>query len=256
MNNKLEALIVDDESPARQELIFLLKQNYNNNIKIIGEATNGIDAVEKINKLDPQVIFLDIKMPGLNGLQVAQIVLEKKPNIKIVFVTAFDEYAIKAFEINAIDYLVKPINLERLKKTIKRLLNKSFPNNSEDNIEKLVSEIKNLLPNQNLETLPCEENGKIVLIKKDEIFYCTVENGTSYVGTNSKKIKTLYTLKELEQKLHFFRSHRSFLVNLNYVKHLHPMFHGSYSLTLDDNKNTEVPVSRNNSKKLRELLQL
>ncbi len=257
LDNKLRAIIVDDEAPAREELKFLIKESFSKEIEIIGEADNGIDAIEKIKSFKPEIIFLDIKMPGLNGIEVAQISLDHNPELNIVFITAFDEYALKAFEINAIDYLVKPISFARLKKTILRLMNKQNSLTSHtNNIEKVISELKNLIPHQTEKNLPCEEYGKIILIKREDIFYCTVENGITYIGIKDKKIKTFYTLKELENKLDFFRAHRSYIVNLDYVKHVEPLFHGSYSLVLNDKSNTEIPVSRINSKKLRELLEL
>jgi len=257
MRGKKQVLIVDDELPARQELKFLLEKNYGEQIEIIGEAEHGWAAVEKINELKPQVVFLDIQMPGINGLEVAQIVSDTNPDLAIVFVTAFDGYAIKAFEINALDYLVKPFNLSRLEKTILRLgTEKTIIKDYQNKIEKLINQLDDLFPKDKIKKIPCEETGRIVLIKLEEIYYCVAEEGKVFVFTKGKKLRTFYTLNELEEKLNFFRTHRSYLVNLDYVKVLEPWFHGSYRLILDDGFKTEIPVSRIQSKRLREILEL
>ncbi|KPU26989.1 hypothetical protein TR13x_07430 [Caloranaerobacter sp. TR13] len=255
--DKLKIFIVDDEVPARQELKYLLEENFKDRVKVVGEAEDGWSALEKINEMNPDVIFLDIKMPEISGLEVAQIITEKNSSIKIVFVTAFDEFALKAFEINAIDYLVKPVCLSRLRKTILRLNDsKNTTKDYEKKIEKLISKIEKLYNYQQIEKIPCEEYGKFILIKRSEICYCMAENGKSYVCTKDKKLKTFYSLKELENKLGLFRAHRSYLVNLDYIKMVQPLFHGSFSLILNDGFETEIPVSRIQSKKLREILHL
>lgn len=256
--DKLKVFIVDDEAPARQELKYLLEENFADMVKVIAEVENGWLALEKINVTEPDVVFLDIKMPEISGLEVAKIITEKNSAIKIVFVTAFDEFALKAFEINAIDYLVKPVCLSRLSKTILRLNDSKNCgiNNYEKKIEKLMFKIEKLYNNRRIEKIPCEENGKFILIKRSEICYCRAENGKSYVYTEDKKFKTFYSLKELENKLGLFRSHRSYLVNLDRIKMIQPLFHGLFSLILDDSFETEIPVSRIQSKKLREIFQL
>lgn len=257
MDNKLLVMIVDDELPARQELNYLLENNFGDKIEIIGEAEHGWAAVEKINELKPQVVFLDINMPGISGLEVAQIVLEVNPNMAIVFITAFDGYALKAFEMNAIDYLVKPFNLSRLEKTIARLWDKKAKSeNSQNKIEELIKQLDSLLLKPKINKIPCEEAARIILVKPEEIYYCTAEDGKSYVITKQGKLKTFYTLNELEDRLGFFRTHRSFLVNLDYIHIVEPWFHSSYRLILDDQDKTEIPVSRIQSKRLREILGL
>ena len=257
MKDKLKALIVDDEKPARLELRFLLEEIFKDELKIVGEVDNGIEAVEMLKVLKPDIVFLDINMPDINGLDVAQIALEKNPNLKIIFITAFNQYAIKAFEINALDYLVKPIEYSRLKKTMARILNdKHAVVNYQKELKRLLEYFNNLITPKQRDNLTCEEKGKIILIKRDVIYYCTVENGKTYIGTKNKKIRTFYTLKELEENLNFFRANRSYLVNLDHIKHVEPMFHSSYLITLNDEFNTKIPVSRNKSKKLREILRL
>ncbi|MTI68694.1 MAG: response regulator [Firmicutes bacterium] len=254
---RLEAMIVDDELPAREELNFLLSESFNDNINVICEAKNGIEAINKIKSFKPKVVFLDIDIPCLDGLKVAQIAIENNPKINIVFVTAYDQYALKAFEINALDYLVKPIDLERLKKTVSRIIdNDSYHLDYTSKLEKVMDELEHLNHKEELKCIPCKENGKIILVKRHNIYYCTVENGNTYIGIKNKTLETFYTLKELENKLNFFRAHRSYLVNIDNIKLVEPLFHGTYSLVLNDSFETKIPVSRINSKKLRDIFEL
>jgi len=120
----------------------------------------------------------------------------------------------------------------------------------------LLKQLDNVLPKNTIIKIPCEEMGKILLINPEEIYYCTVEEGNVFLVTKEKRLRTFYTLNDLEKKLKFFRAHRSYLVNLDYIKILEPLFHGCYQLVLDDGNKTKIPVSRNQSKKLKEILEL
>jgi len=251
----LKVLIVDDELPARQELYYLLENNFKDKIEIVGEAEHGWDAIEKINQLKPNVVFLDINMPGINGLDVAAFILKTYPHTAIIFITAFDDYAIKAFEIHALDYLVKPVTLTRLEITVDRLSKEGIVIN-QNKLNELINQVNREIPQQKINKIPCEESGRIFLIKPEDIIYCTVEDGKSLVITKQDKFKTFYTLNELEEKLAFFRTHRSFLVNQEYIKVIEPLFHGCYQLILDDDNETVIPMSRIQSKKLKEMLDI
>lgn len=253
--NKLQILIVDDELPARQELHYLLTNYFKDKIQSISEAKHGWDAIEKIKQSNPNVIFLDINMPGLNGLEVARIALKTHPDLAVIFVTAFDDYALKAFEVKAMDYLVKPIDLKRLETTINRLLIEKVKIKPQ-RIHEMINYEKISLTQQKINKVPCEEGGRIVLIKPEEIYYCTLEDGKSLIVTKNGRIKTFYTLNQLEEKLGFFRTHRSYLVNVEYIKIIEPLFHGCYQLILDDEKRTTIPVSRIQSRKLKEILDI
>jgi len=255
MNSKIRVLIVDDEIPSRKELIYLLEENFLEKINIIGEAEHGLSAVEKINELKPDVVFLDIDMPVINGLEVAQIALSVNPEILIVFVTAFDDYALKAFEVHAVDYLVKPFSLSRLQKTIDRLLQEKIKINN-GKMKEIIHQLDNYLPRQKINKISCDDNGRIILFTPEEIYYCNAEDGRSYVSTKKGKFKTFFTLNDLEDRLGFFRAHRSFLVNLDYIQIIEPWFNSSFRLIINDELKTEITVSRIQSKKLKELLAL
>ncbi|KJS88663.1 MAG: hypothetical protein JM58_00590 [Peptococcaceae bacterium BICA1-8] len=254
MNSKLRVLIVDDEIPSRKELIFLLEENFPEKVEIIGEAEHGWSALEKINLLNPHCVFLDIQMPGINGLDVAQILHKSHREVAIVFITAFDEYAINAFEFNAIDYLVKPFSLQRLSKTVMRLLeDKCEYLVHYKKIEDLLTNINNVLPQNAFQQVPCEDNGRIYLVKPSEIFYCNAEEGKVTIYCHKGKYKTFFNLHELENRLAFFRAHRSYLVNPDYIKVIEPLFHGCCQIILDDDSKTTIPVSRIQTKRLKEI---
>ncbi|MFZ5943500.1 MAG: LytR/AlgR family response regulator transcription factor [Bacillota bacterium] len=252
MNSKLRVIVVDDELPARKELIYLLEENFTEYVEIIGEAENGLAALEKINKLNPHCVFLDIQMPGINGLDVAQAVYKSHYKTALVFITAYDEYAINAFEFNAIDYLVKPFSLQRLQKTLYRLLEGKYEYLAYyKKIEELLTGKTNALP-QNTQ-IPCEDSGRIYLVKPSEIFYCSADEGKVTVHCKRGKFKTFFNLQELENRLTFFRAHRSYLVNIDFIKVIEPLFHGCCQIILDDEAKTAIPVSRIQTKRLKEL---
>lgn len=254
MFHKLKVIIVDDELPARRELSYLLNNYFSDKIEIISEGEHGLSAVKKIKELKPDVVFLDINMPGISGLEVANITLKFDPEILIVFVTAFDDFALKAFELHAVDYLVKPFELPRIEKSITRLLQEKEKINNQ-NLHDIITKINNDV-HPKFNKVPCEDTGKILLFKPEDIYYCSVEDGKTFIFTKDKKYRTFYTLNDLEEKLSFFRAHRSFLVNLDYIHIIEPWFHSSYRLIMDNERKTEIPVSRIQSKKLKELLEL
>ncbi|MFZ5590208.1 MAG: LytR/AlgR family response regulator transcription factor [Bacillota bacterium] len=258
---KLKALIVDDEYPARQELRYALS-NFNN-IEIVGEATSAQEALALIKALDYQVLFVDISMPGMTGLELAAALQELPRQPYIIFVTAYDEYAVQAFEVNAVDYLLKPVEPGRLKKAIDkvvRLTQESAETAGEgQNVEGggPVSAPREQVGQIKIDRIPAEKQGKTVLVAESDIFYAFTEQDYIYIKTYADKLFTRFTLKELEARLNpavFFRTHRCYLVNLHKVKEIVPFFNGTYNLVVDDKENSEVPVSRAQAKKLRKIL--
>lgn len=251
---KLKALIVDDEYPARQELRHALSTD---DVEIVGEATNAQEALALIKALDYQVLFLDISMPGMSGLELGAIIQElpKRPNI--VFVTAYDEYAVSAFEVNAVDYILKPFEPKRLKKAIDKVIKITQEASAEREAEPKTT---SLPPNQiRIERIPAEKQGKTILVAESDIFYAFTEQDYVYIKTFNNKLFTRFTLKELEARLNpnvFFRTHRCYLVNLHKVKEIVPFFNGTYNLTVEDQETSEVPVSRAQAKKLKKILGL
>ncbi len=261
---KLKALIVDDEYPARKELRFLL--NKFDNIEVVGEATNAQEALTLIKALDYSILFLDIEMPGMNGLEVGARVQEMPNPPHVVFVTAYDEYAVRAFEVNAVDYILKPFDEKRLTQTINKIvkINQQKAHTTEDSPEDqpVISPEGAAKAGQKpqhikIDRIPAEKQGKTILVNESDIIYAFTEQDYVYIKTYSDKLFTRFTLKELESRLNpsiFFRTHRCYLANLHKVKEIIPFFNGTYTLIVEDNEKSEVPVSRAQAKKLRKIL--
>jgi two-component system LytT family response regulator len=237
----VRAIIVDDEDLSRARLKKMLGK-YRDELEIIADARNGEEAVEKSDALNPDVIFLDIQMPGLNGFEVVRR-MKTKPYI--VFVTAYDEYALKAFEENTVDYLLKPIEQERLDKTIQKL-RRGFEGQKiglDENIERFISRMTTGKPKR----LQVKVGEKILLLDMAEIVYFEARDKYTFVHTTDHEHIVDYTLAELEAKLDnsdFVRIHRSAIINLEYLQELVKWFGGRYKVRLRDKNRTELVVSR------------
>jgi DNA-binding LytR/AlgR family response regulator len=247
----LRALIVDDEKFSRVSLKKLLKPY--SQIEVIDEAADGVEAIEKIEAQKPDLVFLDIQMPGFNGFEVMRsVALDPKP--QVVFVTAYDKYAVKAFEVNAIDYILKPIDEKRLKLTMEKISQRD--KSVQEDFEKLRKLLLNLdkfkSPQQHL---PLRRGRKIVLMSPADIHYLKSEQGVTIVVTQSGEYWTHYTLTEIEGILDeqmFFRTHRSTIINLNKIKEIVPAQSGVYDVYLTDPPQTCLPLSRDRARVLRE----
>ena len=249
MQNKHTALIIDDEKLAREIIKKFLE--HHSNIELIGECSNGFDGVKTINELKPDLIFLDIQMPKLNGFEMLEL-LDHKP--AIIFSTAYDEYALKAFEVDATDYLLKPFSQERFNEALTKVVNKL---GSKASIDKGFNNLINTLTEQKefLDRVVVKTNKKIVIIPTSKITYIQAQD--DYVMINSELGKHLkqQTMKFYEQHLNekdFYRVHRSYIVKLSAVKQIELFEKDSYKITLKDG--TKIPVSRNGYKKIKELL--
>lgn len=248
---KLRALIVDDEYPARQEMRFVL--GHFPEIEVVGEAANAEEALALIKALDYSVLFLDVAMPGMNGLELGTAIRELKNRPYVVFVTAYDEYALKAFEVDAIDYIMKPIDEARLRMAINKVIRatqEAAPSDEPAAADAPVRPIR-------IDRIPAEQHGKTILVNESDIVYAFTEKDTVYVQTYDEKLLTRFTLKELENRLDpnvFFRTHRCCLVNLRKVEEIIPFFNGTYTLIVDDRQRSEVPLSRAQAKILRRVL--
>ncbi|TGE38632.1 response regulator transcription factor [Desulfosporosinus fructosivorans] len=250
--------------------MYLLKQC--KDIEIVGEATQGTEALEIILDLKPDVAFLDIHMPNLDGLTVARRLLEVDQTIMIVFATAYDQHAIQAFEVNAVDYLLKPFDEERVLKTVERIRQRVRNPNNDSGQETLNSSLVELLKKMAGESVPgtasqapiisklaVQGDESIVLLDPKDILYVYRENRDVFIKTPNKTYSTKYTLQALEEKLAnypFFHAHRSYLVNLNFAQELVPWFNGAYTLILNDEERSRVPVSRAYVKALKDALEI
>ena len=222
----LKALVVDDEAPARSELRYLLDEA--GGVEVVGEASNASEAFQLIKAIPYDVIFLDIDMPGLSGVQLAELLAELERPPSIIFVTAHSEHAVKAFEVAATDYLVKPVDLDRLRTAIER----PAPAHQEG---------------ARVERSPVEKAGKKLLLHVDDIYHVMAKDDYSYLHTDGERYLSTISLAQLEKRLEssgFFRVHRRYLVNLAQVREVVPMYGGTLLLTLNDREATQVPVSR------------
>ncbi|HZQ68468.1 MAG TPA: LytTR family DNA-binding domain-containing protein [Terriglobales bacterium] len=259
----LSAVIVDDEQLARDELAYLLKNS--GEVNVVAQGKNGLEGVSLIREHNPDLVFLDVQMPGLDGFGVIKKLLDKKiPLPKIVFATAFDQYAVKAFEVNAVDYLLKPFDKKRVAQSVQKAKTKleaDTPASSSDRLETLVRMLESQKPQASKILL--KSAGRMFLVNQKDICFASIEDGVISVATSGASgmegQSNCRTLEELLESLDpnlFWRAHRSYLVNINRIKEVVPWFKSSYQLRMDDKKQTEIPVSRAQTKRLRELFGL
>jgi two-component system, LytTR family, response regulator LytT len=257
----LSALIVDDEQLARDELAFLLKAA--GDVNVVAQGKNGLEAVSLIKEHNPDLVFLDVQMPGLDGFGVIKKLLDKKVALpKIIFATAFDQYAVKAFEVNAVDYLLKPFDKKRVAQSLQKARSKQEGEASPaEKIESLVRMLES--QKQNTSKILLKTIGRMFLVDQKDICYASIEDGVITVVTGGpggmEGQSNCRTLEELLSSLDanlFWRAHRSYLVNINRIREVVPWFKSSYQLRMDDKKQTEVPVSRAQTKRMRELFGL
>jgi two-component system LytT family response regulator/two-component system response regulator LytT len=278
----LTALIIDDEPLARQELQYLLERA--GGVDVLALGTNGIEAVELIRTHKPDVVFLDVQMPGLDGFGVLKKLLDRKvPLPQVVFATAYNQYAVRAFEVNAVDYLLKPFDRKRVLQTLEKAQGRvaaalaersegtGHPSLNTDRDAKLdallrLVEEQALAPATASAAKPLTSKvivraqSRLLLVDQKEICFASIEEGTITVVTPTVEgHSNCRTLEELLDQLDpdaFWRAHRSYLVNIQHIREVVPWFKSSYQLRMDDPKKTEIPVSRAQTKRLRELFNL
>lgn len=308
----LTALIVDDEPLARQELKYLLDRA--GGVSVVAQGSNGIEAVDLIRTHKPDVVFLDVRMPGLDGFAVIRKLLSAErhaPLPQVVFATAFDQYAVKAFEVNAVDYLLKPFDSKRLTKTLDKLRARvngpeiasqpapeirpapsaRFDREQSDPESEAVavtapSPATRLweVAQAKLDTLlrMVEEQSfsgpaaapspartgrvvvrlgdRLLLVDQKDVCFASIDEGKISVVTKTlsgdSNVRTLEELSDQLDPEQFWRAHRSYLVNLQHIREVLPWFKSTYKLRMDDQKGTEIPVSRSQTKRLRELFNL
>jgi two-component system, LytTR family, response regulator len=242
MNPLYKAIVVDDE-PAARRLMKNLLLEYSDTLEVIAEAGNGREAIEKIESLKPDLIFLDIQMPDLTGFEVIEK-LQHKPNI--IFTTAYEQYAIKAFETFSIDYLLKPIKEERLNQSIQKLkqFGKSEAPMDISGLQQIIAQLK---APQKATALPIKTGDRIILIRFESIAYLEAQDKYVFVfTTDGQKHLTDQTLSVLEEKLphHFFRIQKSYIINKERIKEMHKHFNGRFLFVMDDKSGNRLTSGR------------
>ncbi len=250
----ISAVLVDDEKLASDELAYQLKEFAD--VEIIATAANGLEALKLIEDLEPDLVFMDVQMPGLDGMSVIRKLREKNiPLPHFVMATAYDQYAVEAFRWEALDYLLKPVEKERLAVAV-------------DRARKAIAEKSKAAPAESPAPKPSLQRSKLLvksghrnfIVDAQDVVYATIEDGLITVVANTMEGQSNYrTIEELQSNLDpdmFWRVHRSFLVNIHRIKEVIPWFKSSFQLKMDDKKQTEIPVSRVQTKRLRALLKL
>ncbi len=258
---QINTIIVDDEKPAREELAYLLKGFPE--INVIGQGRNGVDAVNLIKEHSPDLVFLDVQMPGLDGFGVLKKLVERKMKVPhVVFATAFDHYAVQAFDVNAVDYVLKPFDKARISKAIARArkaIETQIP--AAERLEQLVSQLGNSKQSSTQPVkLLVKSQQRLLLVDAEDVIWASIQDGMiTVMAKDAEGVSNYHTLEELNAALEsdsFWRPHRSFLVNIHHIKEVVPWFKASYMLKMSDKKQTEVPVSRSQLKRMRELFKL
>jgi two-component system, LytTR family, response regulator LytT len=259
----LRAVLVDDEQLARDELGYLLDQL--GGVEVIGQAGNGLEAISTIDRLRPDVVFLDVQMPGLTGFEVARRLLDNRAPSQIIFVTAYDQHAIEAFEVNAVDYLLKPVEQGRLEVAVDRARRRIGTDRAGESGVKNAAELEKIIQlvaerQSRRERLAIKVGERFLLVQAEDIIYASLaDDGISVVTSQHAGTSNYRTLDELHERLDptvFWRVHRSHLVNINKIKEIVPWFSRNYILRMKDEKSTEIPVSRMQTRRLREYLKL
>jgi two-component system LytT family response regulator/two-component system response regulator LytT len=277
----LSALIIDDEQLARDELKYLLDEV--GGVEVVAEGANGIEAVDLIEEHHPDLVFLDVQMPGQDGFAVIQRLMERRrskaagdgaaPLPQIVFATAYDQYAVRAFDVNAADYLLKPFDRARVLEAVERVRARigasdaAVAGAAETEIESQLDRLLRLLNRpQGAEygrpsgKLIVQAQSRLLLVDQAEICFAAIDEGVIRVVTRTfegqSKCRTLEDLLELLDPARFWRAHRAFVVNIDQIREVMPWFKSSYRLRMNDKSQTEIPVSRAQTKRLRELFKL
>jgi two-component system LytT family response regulator/two-component system response regulator LytT len=260
----INTVIVDDERPALDELAYLLKAIPE--INLVAQGKNGLEALALIKEHDPDLVFLDVQMPGLDGFGVIKKLVERKLRVpQIVFATAFDNYAIQAFEVNAVDYVLKPVDKARIAKAVSRAKKMIEANTSPvERLENLLGQLgaagtPGAKSSQPVKLL-LKSQARMFLIDAEDIIYASIQDGAiTLFARDAEGVSNYRTIEELQESLDsdvFWRAHRSYLVNINHIKEVVPWFKSSYILKMNDKRQSEIPVARAQTKRLREIIKL
>ena len=270
----LSALIIDDEQLARDELKYLLDSV--GGVDVVAQGTNGIEAVDLIEEHHPDLVFLDVQMPGLDGFAAIKRLKERsqarvrsaagnvEPMPQIIFATAYDQYAVRAFDVNAVDYLLKPFDRTRVEQAVERAKSR-MSGGAAPGAEAQIDALLRLLNQGNVRAhqpakLIVQAQSRLLLIDQADICFAAIDEGIIRVVTQTfeghSKCRTLEELLEQLDPAVFWRAHRGFVVNINHIREVVPWFKSSYQLRMNDKQQTEIPVSRSQTRRLRELFNL
>lgn len=241
MNKSYKTIIIDDEPPARARLQQLL-ESFPDTFQVIAVAEDGIEALEKIEALQPDLIFLDIEMPELSGFDM----LKQLKTIPIViFCTAYDQYSLQAFETNSVDYLLKPVSLERLQQSVNKL-NLFSQNNSSQNILELLKELSSQKEVKKMTSITVKKGDKLIFVKLENISHFKADERYVTVHANDENYLIEEPLAQLEQKLPapFLRVHRAIIINTEYIKEVEKYFNSRFVITLNNLKKTSITTGR------------
>ena len=239
----INCIIVEDELPAREELKYFL--NEEKEIKLIAEFDNPLDTLNFLENNTADVIFLDINMPDMNGISLGKIITKMYPDMKIVFITAYKDYAVDAFEIKAFDYLLKPYSESRIKNLLKSLVN-------------VKTELTSSIKNSSLKKITVNIDERLYVISLNDIDYIEASEKETLIFSNQKKYVSKIKTSKWEEMLkgdNFYRCHRSFIVNLDKITEIEQWFNSSWIIKIK-NYTTAIPVSRNNIRELKELFSM
>src|ERR1035437_7548315 len=280
----LSVLIIDDEQLARDELKYLLAQV--GGVEVLAQGTNGIEAVDLIEEHRPDLVFLDVQMPGLDGFAVIKRLMDRNkrkaaagqeadPLPQIVFATAYDQYAVRAFDVNAVDYLLKPFDRARVSQALERVKGRMAGSATEGTAgarpESQIDALLRMLgspesaarvpqPAKLPSKLVVQAQNRLLLVGQTDICYAAIDEGVIRVVTQGfeghSKCRTLEELLDQLDPALFWRAHRGFVVNINHIREVVPWFKSSYQLRMNDKRQTEIPVSRAQTRRLRELFNL
>jgi len=277
----ISALIIDDEQLARDELKYLLDSV--GDVDVVAQGSNGIEAVDLIDEHHPDLVFLDVQMPGQDGFAVIQRLVDRNraqlakagtekdvaPLPQFVFATAFDQYAVRAFTVNAVDYLLKPFDLARVTEAVDRAKARIAAGSPAagapdpiqiDRLLRLLNRPQNGEPGRPPAKLIVQAQSRLLLVDQADICFAAIDEGVIRIVTRifegQSKCRTLEELLELLDPVRFWRAHRGFVVNIDQIREVMPWFKSSYQLRMNDKQQTEIPVSRAQTKRLRELFNL
>lgn len=247
-------LIVDDESPARDEMRYLLKDMHD--VVVVGEATTAEEALVLIESVAYDIVFLDVRMPGMGGLELARTLDQRRDKPAIIFITAFADHAVEAFDLEATDYLIKPFDPTRLRRALDRALEQRASARPETSDEPPDQPAPDPAPTPAIGRIPVHRGGRVILVEEGRIAYAEAARGYAHLKLADERVLVSFTLNDLEDRLsqEFVRTHRSFLVNLRHVREVIPEVGGMLTLVMADRDRSRVPVSRRHASGVRRRL--